>query len=283
MRRSCSAATGSSRAAAPVPSGRSHTGTTSPCARNIPTSLESVDEDVVAGGVQPGEGVHQRRLGVRAAPSAGAPWARRRPSTPPRRRSAGPTARPRRRPARAPRPSRRPGRATSSSHHSKPWCTVISSGSSVTRSCRRTPAPGGSTSPTTPGSSVASAFSSTAAEVTRGVAERVPDLEAQPDLAAVAHHRRRRHRQQRAEGDGAVADPERGGGGRHELAQRHQVALGGQPLEGPDHERAAGRAVARLVALARPARARLARPDARRRRAPGHGPWCGSASPCSRG
>ena len=58
--------------------------------------------------------------------------------------------------------------ATSSSHHSKPSCTVISSGSSATRSCRRTPAPGGSTSPTTPGSSVASAFSSTAARSREG-------------------------------------------------------------------------------------------------------------------
>ena len=88
-----------------MPEGRSQTGTRSPCARNIPTSFEPSAIDVLAGGVQPGERVEQRRLVLRAAPSAGAPWSPRRPSTPPRPRRAGPWARPRRSPAPAPRPS----------------------------------------------------------------------------------------------------------------------------------------------------------------------------------
>ena len=72
------------------------------------------------------------------------------------------------------------------------------------------------------------------AEVAGRVAEVVLHLEAEPDLAVVAHHRRRRHRQQRAELDDPVGvglQGQRRGRGRHQLAQRDDVALRRQPLE----------------------------------------------------
>ena len=57
-------AAGSSRAAAPVPTGRSQTGTARPCARNIPISRPPSTRRVVAARVQPGEGVEQLVLVV---------------------------------------------------------------------------------------------------------------------------------------------------------------------------------------------------------------------------
>ena len=61
-----------------------------------------------------------------------------------------------------------------------------------------------------------------------------------------------------------VLDGQRGGGGRDELAQRDDVALTGETLERPGDEHLGAtvlRAVARLVATSRAARARLARAD----------------------
>ena len=134
---------------------------------------------------------------ARASPSAGAPWSRRRSSTPPRPGSAARWARPRRSPGRG-RPASSSLSSTSEIQKSNPSCTVTVSSLSVTRSCSRGPSPGGSVRPTTPGSRVERGLQHRA-EVARGVAEVVLHLQPQPDLAAVAHHRRRGHRQQRAQ------------------------------------------------------------------------------------
>ena len=126
-----------------------------------------------------------------------------------------------------------------------------------------------------PGSSASSACEQHGAEVAGRVAEVVLHLQAEPDLAAVADHRGRGHRQQRAQLHRAVGalERQRRGRGRHQLAQRDDVALRRQALERPGHEdrrRAPGRAVAGLVALAGAARARLARADL-----PGRARWRG--------
>ena len=79
-----------------------------------------------------------------------------------------------------------------------------------------------------------------------------------------------------------VLQGQRRGRGRHQLAQRDDVALRRQPLEGPVDERrrrAARRAVARLVALARAARAGLARADLALGRRAADGSWCGTSWP----
>ena len=66
------------------------------------------------------------------------------------------------------------------------------------------------------------------AQVAGGVAEVVADLQAEPDVAALAHHRGRSHREQGAEPDRAVVvvgQRQRRGRGLHELAHGHEVAL----------------------------------------------------------
>ena len=56
----------------------------SPCARNMPDQPGPRHDDVLAGDVQARERVEELVLGLGHAPSAGAPWCRRRSSTPPR-------------------------------------------------------------------------------------------------------------------------------------------------------------------------------------------------------
>ena len=75
-------------------------------------------------------------------------------------------------------------------------------------------------------------------EVAAGVAVGVLDLEPEPDGAVLAHQGRRGAGQQRAEQDRAVAvrELQRSGGGGDELAQRDEVGLAGQALEGAGDE-----------------------------------------------
>ena len=179
--------------AAPVPTSRSQTGTSRPWARNIPTSRESGTSWSRPAACSRASASSAVRLGLGEHPAQVLLGASRRSSTPRRPSSAGSSARPRRRPARG-RPARSAvWSSTSATHQPKPSCTVTSRSSPVTRSCRRGPGPGGSVSPTMPGSA-SSALSSTAPEVARRVAEVVLHLEPEPDGSRVADHRGRRRR-----------------------------------------------------------------------------------------
>ena len=124
------------------------------------------------------------------------------------------------------------------------------------------------------------------AEVAGRVAEVVLHLQAEPDLAAVAHHRRRRHRQQRAELHGC---------GRSSFSVSGAVAAGtssrsattshsdGMPSKGRPTKTAGAppaRTVAGLVALARAAGAGLARADLAPAAGGGSRAWCGTSWPC---
>src|SRR6476469_9689330 len=96
-----------------------------------------------------------------------------------------------------------------------------------------------------------------AGEVDREVAGAGLHLHPEPDLAVGAHergagagqHGRDRHRHVERLGQG-----QRSRRRRQELAQRHQVALGGQARERAGHDHVVARAVAGLPALARAAR-----------------------------
>ena len=233
-----------------------------------PTRREPVGDLVAAGGVQPGERVEQLGPRARASPSAGAPWCRRWSSTPPRRvvsRADGEAAAL----ACSSAAAMAGSSSTSATQKPKPSCTVTSSGSSVTRSCSRGPAPGGSVRPTMPGSPGRPAplaarpprsrdgspkwcctcspsqiwpLSRTIAGAAIGSSEQSVTLRGRCRLFSVS---------------GAVAAG-------HQLAQRDHVALRRHALEragDEDRGRAAGGAVAGLVALARAARAGLARAD----------------------
>ena len=206
-------------------------------------------------------------LGLRASPSAGAPWCPRRSSTPPRppaSRAVGVAA--------ALACSRAAASAgasssTSATQKSKPSCTVTSSGVAgdqvlQPRARRRA----GRSARRCPGSAV-ERLEQHGAQVAAGVAEVVLDLEPQPDLAAVADHRRRRHRQQRAELDARGRSPSASAARWRPAparAARSTSHSDGSPSNGRRDEgggRAAGGAVAGLVAPARAAGARLTRPD----------------------
>ena len=159
--------------------------------------------------------------------------------------------------------------AASATQKPKPSCTVTSSRSLVTRSCSRGPGPGGSVSPTMPGSAPSSASASawvrTAARSRDGSpnwcctcspSHTSPSSRSMAGAAIGSSVHRVTARSVPSIVSGAVADG-------HQLAQGHQVALGRQALERPGDVRAHAtrRAVAALVPLARPARARLARAD----------------------
>ena len=92
---------GSSSASGPVPTGRSQTGASRPCARNIPTRRATRRRGRPCRRRAAGPARRAARPRARASPSAGAPWCRRRSSTPPRPGSAGRSGWPRRWPARA--------------------------------------------------------------------------------------------------------------------------------------------------------------------------------------
>ena len=232
---------GSSSASAPVPSGRSQTGVSRPWARNMPTKRESG-----------------------TSTSSPATWSRARASSSsllglghhPAQVLLGPDVGPVRRGhpgqllggvhvalACSRAPIRSGASGTSATQKSKPGCTVTSS---VRRDqvLQPRPLPRVVGEPHGAGLVLRERRRQHGAEVAGRVAEVVLHLQRQPDLAALAHHRGSRAGEQRHERDVAVAvvaaQRQRRRGGRHQLAQRHDVALGRQPLEGAaDEDRAA--------------------------------------------
>ena len=263
-RSSANVVAGSSSASGPVPTGRSHTGASRPCARNMPTSRApstmtslpaTCSRARASSSWSSGSGITQRRCSLvpTSVQYAASTWVSR---------AVGLAAAF----AWSSAAASSSLSSTSETQNSNPSWTVTFSCLSVTRSWSRGPAPGGSVRPSDARLVGVDRELQHRPEVAGRVAEVVLDLQPEPQLAAVADHRRGRHRQQRAEGHRLVGalDAQRCGRARHQLAHRDDVALRGQPLERPSDVHAARPAlgtVARLVALARAARARLPRTD----------------------
>ena len=146
---------GGARTARPAPrgprrrcrAGRSQTGASSPCARNIPTAGRPPPaarrRRRAAGPARRARG--PRRSGSTQRRCSGCPTSVQYAASTEVSRAVGPRPR-------WPAPGRPPcvpsASSTSATQKSKPSCTVTSSGSSSTRSCSRGPAPGASVRPT---------------------------------------------------------------------------------------------------------------------------------------
>ncbi len=245
-----------------------------------PDQLRPLGDRVVACGVEPGEGVQQRPTRRRAAPSAGAPW------LPASTQYAASTDASRTVGATAPLAcsSASDMSWSRSAHVAEPPVEAVVDASP--RAARRRPgpaagrrAPGGRPARRRPARRWPAP--SPARRRGRGRDRR---RRAAPASPATPHRSRAPSpappRQQAAQEHRAVAHRQRGGRRRHELAQRHQVTLGDQAGERPGDVGSAGRTVTGLVALARPARAGLARPDPAVGGHPVAGLGAGAASPC---
>ncbi len=171
-----------------------------------------------------------------ASPSAGAPWCRRRSSTP-----------------RRPRPSRRGrvgrcvgslqrrgdgpvGSSTSATQKSKPSCTVTSRGASTSRSWRRLPSAGALGEADDLTRLGVERLLQDGPEVAARVAERVLHLQAEPDRAVLARPARARPRaaasRARRRGRRPVERHRRGRGGRRSRASRSGRPRRARPANG---------------------------------------------------